>query len=585
MKRVLFPLCIIFVILIYSYHCNKKENNQNGPGNGDNELRYIRINQVGYLPGDTKISNLFSNDNLNDLQFSVVRVTDSSVVFGPVLVGPNLGAYSGFNNHYKLNFSTLNTSGRYIIQLSDGNTRSIEFEIDTNTYGGLADFILGFFHSQRCGHNPYLDVFCHRFSGTNRLDGEAVDGPDAGSRFDVSGGWHDAGDYIKFILTVADTTFMMLFAYKENPAKFKDNFLANSSRGQNGVPDILDEAKVGLDWIIKMHPGVNRFYHQVGGAADHYDGWCLPQDDSASYSTNPFRPVYYGTHASNTGRAAAAMALASMVWTDLGDPTYANLCLTHAEQIYTLGKANMTAFHGVPPEKFYEDTTFYDEMELAAAELFKATGKNSYLSDAENWAPQVGSSGGWPTWSSLHFWAHYELYPNASPALKQQLKGFMENDLNTSLGHANSEIFGMNAPEYVWGSMCIVSAVNLNAYLYERLFSDSRYKDMATGGRDYLLGKNQWGVCFIVGLGTTYPNNPHHEIADILDDDIFGMTIEGPVSKENWEQYGASVTGNDPYARFQSDDAVYYDDVGDYSTNEPTIWQAALTIALFSFLE
>ena len=548
--------------------------------------RYIRINQAGYLISDQKIANLFSNENLNSFQFSVLRVSDNAVVFGPASVGTNLGSYSGYSYHYKLNFTSLNTTGTYYIRLSDGITQSYQFEVNDCVYGNAPDSILNFLRAQRCGYNPYLGASCHLFSGTTRLDGRAVGGPNNGTNFDVSGGWHDAGDYIKFMINIADVTFLLLFAYQENPGVFADNFLANGTTGSNGIPDVLDEAKYGLDWIMKMHPSANVFYYQVADENDHNTGWILPQNDNASYPTNPYRPVYHcdaGKGANVAGKAAAALALADIIWRGRGDTAYADLCRTHAQQIYTFGKNNQSAQPSKPAD-FYGETTWMDDMQLAAVELYKATGVSSYLTDAETWAPSVGSAWGWTDWGTLNFFAHYELYKvTTNTTLKNQLKQYMQQDLNANVTYANADRFGM-AAEYVWGSQAINTAGVLNAYLYKKLFNETTYDSMATGARDYILGKNQWSVCFIVGMGDDFPNDTHHGISVVNNVDIPGMPIEGPVSQSNWLSYGAPAPPSDPYSAFQSSTAVYYDYREDYSTNEPTIWQAGLTLAMFSFL-
>jgi len=550
------------------------------------EACFIRVNQVGYLENDTKVANLFSNQDLDAYYFTVVTVPQGVPVLAWTSVGPKLGAYSGFSNHYKLDFSSITTPGTYRILLSNGKTVSYDFEIGNHIYEAAPATILHFLRAQRCGHNPYLGVNCHMDSGTSRMDAKAVEGPHAGTVFDASGGWHDAGDYIKFMINNANVTFLLLFAYQENPAAFADDYLADGAPGSNGIADVLDEAKYSLDWIMKMHPNPEEFYHQVGDANDH-DQWRLPQDDTAYYSTSPYRPMFpcaSGRGANVAGKAAAALALASMIWTDLGDTTYGDTCIEHAQQIYEFGLENPQAQASRPPD-FYGETTWRDDMELAAVELYKATGINAYLSDAESWAPFVGSAWGWTDWATLNFFAHYELYPQTSSGtLRNQLKQFMQYDLDENVAYASSDMFGM-AADYEWGSQALNTAAVLNTYLYKRLFSETTYDSMATAARDYLLGKNQWSICFIVGMGNDYPNYPHHQISEIMGADIAGMPIEGPIAQSSWQSYGAPgpLPEQDPYHVFHSSDAVYYDFMPDYSTNEPTIWQAGLTIAMFSF--
>ncbi len=547
--------------------------------------RYIRVNQVGYLASDIKVANLFSNDNLTGATFSVKRIADNVEVFGPASIGSRIGnAYCNYTYHYKLDFSSLTTPGTYKIVLNASpSAESYHFAIGDCVYANSHETILNFFRAQRCGFNPYLNVNCHTTINT-RKDAKAVGGPNAGTVYNAEGGWHDAGDYIKFMINNAAVTFLLLFAYKENPGVFNDNYLANGLPGSNGIPDVLDEAKYGLDWIMKMHPAPSEFYYQVADGIDH-NQWRLPQNDSVNgYSTTPYRPMYHcdaGKGANVAGKAAAALALGFIIFNSRGDTTYANTCLMHAEQIYSFGKSRMSAQPST--NGFYNETTFYDDMELAAAELYKATGNSSYLTDAQNYAQQAGSAWGWTDWGTLNFYAHYELYPSVGTSFKNTLKGYMQSDLNS--GFSNLDVFGMNTTQYIWGSMALLSCNILNAYLYKKLFpSETTYDNVANFARDYVLGKNQWSVSFIVGLGTDYPNDPHHQIARINNVDIFGMPIEGPVTQANWNSYGAKAPSSDPYAAFQSSQAIYYDYWEDYSTNEPTIWQAGVTFAMLSLL-
>jgi len=171
-------LAVLFIILMFSTV----------------SARYIRVNQVGYLPPDAKNANLFSSENLSALSFSVYKKSDNTRVLGPLSVGTNLGAYSGYNYHYRLNFTALNAEGTYYIRLSDGITDSPDFAVGACAYLTAPDAILNFLRSQRCGYNPYLNASCHLHTGTTRLDAKAVGGPQNGAALDVSGGWHDAGD-------------------------------------------------------------------------------------------------------------------------------------------------------------------------------------------------------------------------------------------------------------------------------------------------------------------------------------------------------------------------------------------------------
>ena len=413
-------------------------------------------------------------------------------------------------------------------------------------------------------------------------DAKIVGGPLDGKIMDLSGGWHDAGDYIKFMITITNTTYFLLFAYKENPELFSDNYLADGMPGKNNIPDVLDEAKYGLDFIMKMHPEKNVLLYQVGGEEDHAT-FRLPFNDIANYKTKPYRPAYYGAGANICGRAAASLALAYTIWKEkLNNENYAKKCLKHAKEIFRLGKKNMFAIDSNPDE-YYNENTFYDDMELGAIELYKATKNDLYLKLAQTYAMKCGSGKGWLDWGTINFIAHYELYPYASSFTKELLKNYMKDDLEKNFSIYKNNPFGMSV-EYVWGSMSVLTGTFIKGVLYKKLFGDKKYDEMTLSARDYLLGKNPWGVCFIVGYGYNYPKNVHGQIPQLLKKEVFGTPIEGPLSQKEFSSLGIRLSGKDRYAKFNSPIAVYHDNKEDYSSNEMTIFQGALTLTMFSFL-
>ncbi len=384
------------------------------------------------------------------------------------------------------------------------------------------------------------------------------------------------------MITITNVTYFLLFSYQQNPENFSDNYLSNGTLGKNNIPDVLDEAKYGLDFIMRMNPADNISYFQVGDETDH-NFWRLPDNDHANYRESPMRPAYFGIGANTCARASASFSLAYKIWKDfLKDENYAETCLLYAKKLYELARKNLKAISSVPPD-FYNETSFYDDLELAAVELYKITNNSSYLKQAEMYALNCGSGNGYLDWSSINFIAHYNLYPYASDLIKDKLKEYMESDLDYNLTKYNSNIFGMSA-DYIWGSMSVLTGVIIKAHLYKKLFNNKKYDDMLTSSRDYLLGKNQWGVCFIVGMGKFFPENVHSQVTSILKENVFGMPIEGPMKRDEWDKLNIRLSGQSKYSKFNSDIAVYNDDLADYATNEMTIYQGALTLCMFSLI-
>src|SRR5207237_10113781 len=133
-----------------------------------------------------------------------------------------------------------------------------------------------------------------RESGHQRTDGGRVDHATRSGEFiSVAGGWADASDYLQYGATTAHATVMLLLAYRDHPATFADRFQANGLPGANGIPDVLDEARWGLEWLLKMYPEDDLLLNQLGDDRDHAV-WDLPINDSSDYGwgRGRRRPLY-----------------------------------------------------------------------------------------------------------------------------------------------------------------------------------------------------------------------------------------------------------------------------------------------------
>ncbi|HEY0898859.1 MAG TPA: cellulase N-terminal Ig-like domain-containing protein, partial [Sphingobacteriaceae bacterium] len=161
---------------------------------------WIRTNLMGYAPAGVKVAVLGSKNEKGQVKkFEVVSASTGKTVFSGK-VGKNFGAYGPFAQSYRLDFTGFKLPGTYYLQA--GAVRSPEFRIAEDVYQGSADFALRYMRQQRCGYNPYLKDSCHP------LDGYAVYGPmPEGTFVDVTGGWHDASDYLQYSTTSANATY------------------------------------------------------------------------------------------------------------------------------------------------------------------------------------------------------------------------------------------------------------------------------------------------------------------------------------------------------------------------------------------
>jgi hypothetical protein len=515
---------------------------------------YLRVNQVGYRPGDTKVALAMTGQDLAGQAFEVRTSWGAGRAFSGK-VGPDRGRYGRFAHVYELDFSALVVKGRYVVRA--GGADSPEFPVADDAAAGLLAQSLVFFRVQRCGAGPARGhAACHT------QDGVAKGGPADGTRVKADGGWHDAGDYIKFVVTSGYVTHLMLATYLRHPELFADD-------DGNRVPDVLEEARVGLDWMLKLWDAPKAvLYYQVSDASDH-GTWRMPEKDEQ------VRPVWAcetGRGANVAGKVAASLALGGVIWNDPGkryfDAELAAAYLEAAKQVYAYGKKRPSAQPSNPAE-FYNERSFADDLALAATALFRATGEPVYLQEARESARAAGDAAAL-SWSDSHALAHYEL-ARVDPSYVPEARRHLETALDAARGFASGDPFRVGISRLHWGSAPDMAGVALQALWYRDLTGDGRYLPLAQAQWDYLLGANPWGVCFVNGVGTTWPKFPHHQIADLARIELTGFWDEGPVPLTAFNGQKIKLSRPDAYEAFQSEGAVYHDDKEDYVTNEPTL--------------
>lgn len=255
MKKIIsLPAIVLVFVFLFSFK-NKNEIARS----------WIRINQLGYTSQGVKVAVWCSKDE-TITSFSLIDSASGKTVFTNT-AGKDFGTYGPFKNTYRLHFSSFKKSGVYFLKA--GNAVSPVFRINTDVYKGCADFCLQYMRQQRSGFNPYLKDSCHTHDGYI-LYGEQAGIKDS-THIDVVGGWHDASDYLQYSSTSANATYHLLMAYRDFKNVFPDKKLANGLDGKNGMPDVLDEAKWGLDWLLKMHPKDNWMFNQIADDRDHQE--------------------------------------------------------------------------------------------------------------------------------------------------------------------------------------------------------------------------------------------------------------------------------------------------------------------------
>lgn len=559
---------------------------------------WLRVNQLGYLPQSVKVAVFISEDDVKVGSFQLFDAITQATVFEGSVKASDASVW-GMKTAFRLDFSSFENEGGYYLLF--GNTQSPCFRIGTDVYEGTADFVLNYMRQQRCGFNPYFNDSCHLH------DGIIVDHPQkTGQKIDVTGGWHDASDYLQYLTTSANATYQMLFAYLQNPEVYGDSCDASGRKGSNGIPDILDEVRWGLDWMVKMNPAPNEMYNQIADDRDHKKGFCLPSEDSISYDLEGiYRPVYYITGepqglakhknrstgvSSSAAKFASAFALGSQILKKY-DAGFSETIAKKAIDAYTFAISDPGACQtacNISPY-FYEEDNFVDDLELAACELHRLTKEKYYLEEATKW----GSVESVTPWMSAGFARHYQFYPFVNLGhyyLSTEQSGFtnyMKDGLQHIYNRAEKDPF-LNGIPFIWCSNNLVAAALTQARCYSQASGDNRFAEMEAALRDWLFGCNPWGTSMICGLpaGGDNPQLPHSAVTLFKHETTTGGLVDGPVYKSIYENLkGIHLMNDDMYAPFQQGKAVYHDDIGDYSSNEPTMDGTASLSFYLSSLE
>ena len=560
-----------------------------------------RVNSIGYLPDDIKAAVYLGPKHASPADITLTDKTGNA--FRPDSVTAEVSWQPG-EEASRIYFSSVTTPGEYSLTVADAEPVAVY--IGSDAYArGLHELPLQYLRQQRCGYNPVHDALCHQNDGHMVLAGDLD-----GWHFDVRGGWHDASDYLQYLTTSANTVYQLLFAYRQNPAVWGDSHDAAGRSGSNGVPDILDEARWGLEWMLRMNPRDGLYLNQIADDRDHrYVG--APQNDSTDYGWGPSgaRPVYpcssapYGLknnknrstgQASSVAKFASSFGLGAEIFRAL-DPAFADTLEARSHKAYLHAEAHPGACQTAPCNSpyFYEEDNWTDDLELAAMARFRATADTALLARAaalarmEPTTPWMGADTArhyqWYPFLNL---GHYELARTDSPG-HAEFVSLLRDGVRKVAERGARDPFRIGIP-FVWCSNNFAVAFVTQAMLYRDLTGDSTFREAETAIRDWLFGVNPWGQTMIIGAAPASPKDPHSAMTDMEVNGrpgleyLAGGLVDGPVYRTIFSALqGVHLRHDDAFADHQQGRAVYHDDFSDYSTNEPTMdGTASLTYLL-----
>jgi hypothetical protein len=543
--------------------------------------RSIRVNQAGYLPdGPGKTAYAASSGG----PFHVIDSSGRTVRTGELVKAgdypyPVFSADGYLNSNtqdysfasakapdeaiYRADFSDLKEPGRYRIAMAGAaEDTSASFLIHPAVYDKVLEKVLFFFGANRCGKtDSWLHGACHLKDGS-RL-GAAFSGR-------LAGGWHDCGDHGKYSQTTAYTALVLSLGYVIWPDKAPDLYGAGySDKTPDGVPDLLGEAKIGIDYIFNLYAVSKELglldsmdmYHSIGGGEDH-QYWGLPekQDEAPPASGGADRPVAKGIGSNVAGSYAAGLALFSSAWKKR-DPVYAS----------KLEKAAIDIYDNIVLKKRGSATKIYpfytgggptkDDEAMAALALWYATGESRFGFDllqnpALGYNPLapynsgefpsglMGSSpfthGGWTTdyeegYTFIVYGLAKLILPDAATASRFGIPNATRDSLLTDIkaNLANSIRVGSNGAEAIgttgmhadepyhglftsidWGFNRYNLGMVTEVFMYYDLTGDKAYEGIGIDNLNYLLGANPYDISFIMGCGDRNLQHPHNRASN-----------------------------------------------------------------------
>ncbi|WP_326958841.1 glycoside hydrolase family 9 protein [Amycolatopsis sp. NBC_01286] len=553
----------------------------------------IRVNQESYVPGLPKRATLIS-DSTSPLTWTLKNAAGSAVATGRT-TPRGADAASGENVH-EIDFSAYDTAGTGYT-LSVGSETSFPFAISADALQKLRQDSLAFFYHQRSGiaiDAVYVGAAYARPAGhvnvaPNQGDDNVPCRSDlnCGYTLDVRGGWYDAGDHGKYVVNGGIAAWELLDEYERalrlgDASALGDGKLAIPERA-NGVPDILDEARWEVDFLLEMQvpdgkPQAGMVHHKI-----HDAQWTSlptrPDQDSQPRRLSP-------PSTAATLNMAAVAAQASRLWRTI-DPAYSAKLLAAAEKAYTAAKANPNVL--ADPNDgtgggTYSDNTVSDEFYWAAAELFTTTGKSGYRADVTGSALYRGKS--FTThgfdWASTGALGDITLavVPTDLPAT--DVAAIRTAVTTTADSHlAQMASMGYPAPyrtadgSYEWGSNGLVANNGVVLALAYDFTKQDKYRGGAFAAMDYLLGRNPANYSYVSGHGDQPVTNVHHRFwAHQLDASLPtappGALSGGPNSGLQDPTAARLLAGCAPQRCF-------VDDIQAYSVNEVAInWNSAL---------
>lgn len=539
--------------------------------------RKVVLDQLGYAPSEEKNVFLVSDERtVQSAQAVVIDAASGKEVARLRLPPANQDRQTG-DWIVRIDLSYLRRPGRYTIRIPSVQPASFAIGDDARL-NGMRTLLRSFF-LQRCGRKlddpqtALRHAACHTSDGAIAHDDEVNA---KGKPLPVAGGWHDAGDYGKYVATTAVAIGRILNAWERAPAALSFDDLGIPESG-NGMPDVLDEMKIGLDWMLAMQRADGAVYRKVGGTK--WPQNLRPEEDRE-------RRLVYGVSSPETAKAAAAWAQAARMYAQ-HSPQDADRYLRAARRAWTwLTQTRGQRFdfregddNGSGPYRRNQTDTEAslehdnDDRLWAAVELFLTTREPAWMDEVRHLLPALPVNlYEWKDASALgmsYFLWHPAL--TSDPLARHVRERFLQR-AKEALSRVESSGYRIANHRFIWGSnkMTVEEGMFLcHAYT---ISGKRRYLDAARDQLHYIFGRNHFGKSFVSGVGSDPVRHVSHLFARAADVTIPGLLVGGP---NELEQSKIAPQGKGPLS--------WADDARSYATNEYAIDYNASLIGLIVY--